>query len=129
MKLYVSEDNLLNVNNTDAIIEQALQEEADRQRAIRQKYLERNKQRITEYHKSYYVNNRCRKMQSATDHYNANKDIKNESKICKVCERVYTQQNQKRHDQSKYHQSFSSKGLCPGQQVENEDDIVPKGAV
>ena len=89
--------------NYEAEIERILQEEDERKRAIRQAYLQRNAERIKNYHRNYYKENRGEKIKAALAHYNKNKDTKNQKEVCLECNKLYTRQNKKRHEQSKYH--------------------------
>ena len=86
------------------IVATLLQEEAERKRAVRKAYLERNKERISHYMKEYYKETRGDRIRMATEHYQAKKDIFNEKLCCEGCGRFYTFQNKKRHEQSKHHQ-------------------------
>ena len=86
-------------------IERILREEDERLRAIRRAYAERNKDRIKEYHKGRYIQNREKIINVASAYYHANKDSKNEKAVCKECGKTFTHQNQKRHEQSKFHQT------------------------
>ena len=91
--------------NHEAELERILQEEDERKRAIKRAYSERNKDRIKEYHKGRYIQNREKIINVASAYYHANKDSKNEKAVCKECGKTYTHQNQKRHENSKFHQT------------------------
>ena len=66
--------------NYEAEIERMLQQEAERKRAIRQAYLQRNAERIKTYHRNYYKENRGDKIKAALAHYNKNKDTKKQKR-------------------------------------------------
>ena len=84
--------------NHEAELERILQEEDERKRAIKRAYSERNKDRIKEYHKGRYIQNREKIINVASAYYHANKDSKNEKAVCKECGKTYTHHNQKRHE-------------------------------